>query len=505
MSKDYDLYINGQFSKGENEARLTVINPSDESVVGSVPSATLAETDAAVAAARLAFDSGVWSGLSPAQRAEALLRIAAEVKADQETLVDLLIKESGSTVGKANGEVNLAIKTLTYYAKLLQSPYEEAAIAADEEAALYSHNFIRREAIGVCAAIVPWNFPLSLGVWKIAPALAAGNTIVVKPPSEAPLALLAFAKAVHRAGLPKGVFNMLTGSGKVIGEALAAHPLVDKVAFTGSTEVGKRVMSLAAQSNLKITTLELGGKSANILLEDADLDEAIDGALFAFLYHSGQVCESGTRLLVPRSKYEEVIKRLVERAEKLKIGDPGDPETSIGPVISKRQQEKIAAYISGAIKEGARLVLGGEPLSGKTFEKGFWVRPTIFADVKNEMTIAREEIFGPVLSVIAYDSEEEAIRIANDSIYGLGGGVWSKDYRRAVEVAKQLRTGTVWINSYHLLSPIAPFGGYKQSGIGRELGLQGLLAYTQTKHIHLDLANDRGARYQRFLGQATKK
>ena len=499
INKDYKNYINGQFMNSEDQARISVINPANETIVGTVPKATLGDVEAAVTAARTAFDSGLWSDLPAGQRANALLRIVAEVEARKSTLVDLLIKESGSTVGKATGEVLMAIDTLKYYANLIRRPYTYEAIVPDEAAAIFSHNFIQRQAIGVCAAIVPWNFPLSLGVWKIAPALAAGNSIVVKPPSESPLALMEFAEAVSRADLPKGVFNMITGPGKVIGEALAAHPLVDKVAFTGSTGVGKRIMTLAAQSNLKITTLELGGKSANILLDDADLDIAIDGALFAFLYHSGQVCESGTRLLVPRSKYEEVIKRLVVRAANLRMGDPSDPTTNIGPVISLRQKEKIEGYIRSGVEEGARLVLGGKPLTGKSFDKGFWVQPTIFADVTNDMKIAREEIFGPVLSVISYQDEAEAIRIANDSIFGLGGGVWSPDYRRAINVAKKMRTGTVWINTYHLISPIAPFGGYKQSGIGRELGIQGLLAYTQSKHIHVDLENDHGARYQGLL------
>jgi len=499
MVNSYKIYTNGQFIDSIDKERIQVFNPANETLVGTVPKATLEDIEVAVGAARAAFDNGSWSGLSSKERGDALLSIAAEVEKRKAKLVYLLIKESGSTVGKATIEVTLAISTLKFYADLISRPYTYEGIVPMEEASIYSYNFIKREPIGVCAAIVPWNFPLSLGVWKIAPALAAGNTIVVKPPSEAPLALMEFAEAVAAAGIPKGVFNMVTGSGKVIGEALAAHLLVDKVAFTGSTEVGKRIMTLASQSNLKITTLELGGKSANILLDDADLDIAIDGSLFATLFHSGQVCESGTRLLVPHADYEEVIERLVARVADIKIGDPSDHTTSIGPVISRRQKEKIEGYIRSGVEEGARLVYGDQPLEGKPFDKGFWVRPTIFADVTNDMKIAQEEIFGPVLSVIPYHDEAEAIRIANDSIYGLGGGVWSKDYRRAVNVAKKIHTGTVWINAYHSISPSTSFGGYKQSGIGRELGMQGLLAYTQSKHIHVDLENDKGARYKTFF------
>lgn len=499
QDRKYSLFINGEFVESSTKEWFEVINPANEEVVGLAAKATVGDTEAAVQAARVAFNNGSWSNLAAAKRAQILLAMADIMAAQQNELVKLLVQESGSTVHKATAEVYLSIHTLKYYADLIQRPYTYEAIVPNENASVYSYNFIHREPIGVCAGIVPWNFPLALGIWKIAPGLAAGNTMVIKAPTEAPLALMEVAKIARAAGLPKGVLNMVTGAGRVVGEYLAAHPQVDKVAFTGSTGVGKRIMELAAASNLKITTLELGGKSANILLEDADLEVAIDGSLFATLFHSGQVCESGTRLLVPDSRYDEVLDGLISRGRTIRVGDPSKAETGMGPVISQKQKEKIEEYIQTGIQEGARLVLGEQPLQGKPYEKGFWVPPTIFADVNNQMRVAREEIFGPVLSVIPYKTEAEAVEIANDSIYGLGGGVWSKDQRRAVQIAKQMRTGTVWINAYHLLNPIAPFGGFKQSGIGRELGIQGLLAYTQSKHIHVDLENDGGARYQWML------
>lgn len=498
--KKYLLYIDGELREGASNQWLEVMNPADEGIIGLAAKATVEDAEAAVQAAKRAFINGSWSRLSVQKRSEYLLQIVQKMTERQSELISLIIKDSGSTHFKAAAEVALAIGTLKYYAELIRTPYQYDAVIPVGDSRQSSYNFIQREPIGVCAGIVPWNFPLSLGMWKIAPALAAGNTVIIKVPSEAPLVLLEFANIVQEVGLPKGVLNLLAGAGRVIGEYLAEHPEVDKISFTGSTGVGKRIMTLAANSNLKITTLELGGKSANIILEDADLEEAVDGSLFATLLHSGQVCESGTRLLVPQSRYEEILERLVNRGKHIKIGDPSKEDIGMGPVISLKQKQKIEEYIQTGIAQGARRILGQEELTGAPYQKGFWVPPTIFADVHNNMTIAREEIFGPVLSVIPYQTEAEAIQIANDSIYGLGGGVWSKDKGHAIEVAKQLRTGTVWVNSYHILTPHAPFGGYKQSGLGREMGVQGLLAYTQTKHIHVNLEEGNKGRYNWLLG-----
>ncbi|MFN2615437.1 MAG: aldehyde dehydrogenase, partial [Actinomycetota bacterium] len=345
---------------------------------------------------------------------------------------------------------------------------------------------VRREPYGVTAAITPWNFPFILMMWKAAPALATGNSIVIKPATYTPLSTLEFARILQETDLfPPGVINIVPGAGAAAGEELASNPMVDKVAFTGSTEVGRRIMQLAS-GTVKKTTLELGGKSANILLDDADLDIAVPGALWATFLHQGQVCHSGTRLFVPASLHDEMIARLVETAEGLKIGSAMDFESDMGPLIHRTQYETVERYVRAGLDEGAKLVTGGERAHVAGCDGGYFYKPTIFTDVTNDMKIAQEEIFGPVLSVIRYESVEDAIRIANDSIYGLGGGVWSRDIPRAINVAKRIKTGTVWINDYHLLNAYAPFGGYKQSGVGRELGTWGLREYQQTKYIHVD-------------------
>jgi aldehyde dehydrogenase (NAD+) len=493
----YPLYINGKFQKSSSNEVIEVLNPATEEVVGATAKATKEDVEKAVQAAREAFDNNIWNGLSAEERSTYLIKIADQLQQKIDFFANLLVKESGATINKAKYEIYSAVQTLRYFAKLSKTDYEYEPIKPNEGAQIASYNFVQRQPIGVCAGIVPWNYPFTLAIWKIAPALATGNTMIIKPASETPLTMMELAKIVDDVNLPKGVLNFVPGSGKVVGEMLAAHPLVDKVAFTGSTEVGKRVMALAT-SNVKITTLELGGKSANILLDDADLDVAIDGALFGTFFHSGQICESGTRLLVHDKIYDEVVNRLVKRASEIKVGDPLNPSTGMGPVISNKQRGQIEEYIKIGKEEGAKLVLGGERPTGPQYEKGFWVTPTIFADVKNQMRIAQEEIFGPVLSVIKFHSDEEAVQIANESIYGLAGGVWSKNIPRAIEVTKKMRTGTVWVNAYHLLSHTAPFGGYKQSGIGRELGIHGLLAYTQVKHIHVDL-NPSTSRYNVLL------
>jgi len=313
-----------------------------------------------------------------------------------------------------------------------------------------------------------------------------GNTCVLKPASNTPLTALRLAEILDETDLPKGVVNVITGGGSTVGEELASHPDVDKIAFTGSTVVGRRIMQLAS-STIKKTTLELGGKSPNIVFEDADMEQAVDGALWATFFHQGQVCESGTRLLVPESIHDEFVERLVERAKQIKVGDTMDYESDLGPLVSAQQRETVESYVRIGKEEGAKLVLGGGPPAGDGYERGYWFEPTIFTEVDNSMTIAQEEIFGPVLSVLKFSDDDEAIRIANDSIYGLASGVWSTDPDRCLETAKRLKAGTVWINDYHLINCIAPFGGYKQSGVGRELGGYGLNEYTEVKHVHWDL------------------
>jgi aldehyde dehydrogenase (NAD+) len=363
-------------------------------------------------------------------------------------------------------------------------PEFEPVPHADYPAAAWS--LVRREPFGVCGAITPWNFPFILMIWKVAPALAMGNTCVVKPASYTPLSTLEFAKIVAETDLlPPGVLNVVPGGGREAGEELAASPLVDKIAFTGSTEVGRRIMTLAS-GNIKKVTLELGGKSANILLDDADLDIAAPGSLWATFLHQGQICHSGTRLFVPRAQHDAIVDQLVELTEGLRVGPAQDFDTDLGPINNAPQLETIERYVELGRKEGATLATGGSRVTVAGYEDGWYHAPTIFCDVRNDFQIAQEEIFGPVLSVLPYDDVEQAITMANDSIYGLGGGVWSRDVPRAIEVAKRIRTGTVWINDYHLVNGAAPFGGYKQSGVGRELGVWGLREFQQTKHIHVD-------------------
>jgi aldehyde dehydrogenase (NAD+) len=329
-----------------------------------------------------------------------------------------------------------------------------------------------------------------MAVWKIAPALAAGCTVILKPAPETSITALEFAKLLDSSDLPKGVVNIITGDAE-IGEEMVKNEMVDKVSFTGSTEVGKKIMKLASD-NMKKLTLELGGKSANILLDDADLDMAIDGSIYACYFHQGQCCVAGTRLILTDKLYDEVIERIKNKLAILKIGNPMDKDTNIGPLVSEEQQERVLKYIEIGKKEGARLVHGGKIPEGLN---GYFVEPTLFAEVTNEMTIAKEEIFGPVLSVIKVSDEQEALSVANNSLFGLAGGIWTRDTEKGLSFAKKMRAGTVWINEWHLLNDKAPFGGYKQSGFGRELGLEGLKSYTEIKHIHVDEINDRSKKF----------
>jgi aldehyde dehydrogenase (NAD+) len=480
--RTYTLYLNGQFGESVTKQTFESINPFNQEVVARVARAGAEDVNRAVAAARKAFDEGPWPRMPREERAAMLKAISDKINERKALLVELEVADSGSTLRKAKEDIYLAARNMNYFSKL--AALELVEPITDLSKPGFSQNLIVREPIGVVGAIIPWNFPLKMAIWKIGPALAAGNTVVLKPSELTPCTAMELASIIHEIGFPPGVVNILPGFADA-GEALVKHPLVDKVSFTGSTAVGRRVMALAAE-NLKKVTLECGGKSANIVLEDADLDLAVDGAMYAIFYHQGQCCEAGTRLFLPKAIYADFLDRLITKTKKLKLGDPQDPTTDIGPVISRKQQERVLGYIAKGIQEGAKVAVGGKAPSDPPLSQGFFVEPTIFTDVDNRMTIAQEEIFGPVLSVIQYENEEEAVRMANDSIYGLGGGVWSRDRERAMNIAKRLRAGTVWINEWHLISEKAPFGGYKQSGIGREFGLEGLKEYTETKHLHID-------------------
>ncbi|MBI3006059.1 MAG: aldehyde dehydrogenase [Ignavibacteriales bacterium] len=488
----YQLFINGEFVDSVSGQTSDSINPFNQEVVAKVSRANAEDARLAIAAARKAFDGGAWPRMTREERSSMLKAISDKINEKQKDLVALEVIDSGSTVRKAKEDIYLSARNMHSFSKMAAMDLTENIEGLSKPG--FSQNLLVREPVGVVGAIIPWNFPLKMAVWKLGPALAAGNTVVLKPSELTPCTAMELAKILTEVGIPKGAVNIIPGFGEDVGEEIVKNPMVDKISFTGSTAVGRKVMVFASQ-HLKKVTLECGGKSANIVLDDADLSLAVDGALYAIFYHQGQCCEAGTRLFLPKKIHDEFMERLIAKTRKLKLGDPRDTSTDLGPVISKRQQERILGYIAKGKEQGANAVVGGGTPSDPTLSKGFFVEPTVFTNVKNSMTIAQEEIFGPVLSVISYDTDDQAIEMANDSIYGLGGGVWSKDKERAMNVAQRLRAGTVWINEWHLISEKAPFGGYKQSGIGREFGLDGLKEYTETKHVHID---EVGSREKKF-------
>jgi acyl-CoA reductase-like NAD-dependent aldehyde dehydrogenase len=466
------LYINGQWTAPKGNKSIDVINASTEEVMGRIPEGSEDDVNAAVAAARAAFDG--WAATPAAERAAFLQKIHEGLKARMEEIGKLIAGEVGMPVKLAT-MIQAGSPTATFglYAKMLGS------FAFEEKV---GNSLILREPVGVVAAITPWNYPLHQIAAKVAPALAAGCTVVLKPSEVAPLNAFVLAEIIHAAGLPAGVFNLVTGYGPVVGEALARHPDVDMVSFTGSTRAGKRVSALAS-ATVKRVALELGGKSAAVVLDDADLAAAVKGTINACFLNSGQTCSAHTRLLVPESKYDEAAKIAVELAKGFTVGDPFGGTAKLGPLVSELQRERVRGYIRKGIEGGAELLAGG-PDAPEGLPKGYYVKPTIFGRVKPDATIAQEEIFGPVLSIITYKGEDEAVRIANGTPYGLGGGVWSKDEEHAKKVAKRMRTGQVDINGgpFNLQ---APFGGFKQSGNGRELGRFGLEEFLEYKSLQL--------------------
>lgn len=486
--KHYPMLIGGAVV--DTDEKMTVIDPSDESVVATTAKGDATHIDAAVAAGKAAFQSGVWAGKPPQERATIMRAIAAAANDRIEELVELEMAANGATVRQATGfHVGYALAHFTYFADLADT-YAFSRPASIASFPTLAQSVVHREPIGVVGAIAPWNFPLLLTLWKVGPALAAGNSVVVKPDEHTPLSILKFAEIAEENGLPKGVLNVVPGDGRDAGARLASHPDIGKIAFTGSTAVGREIMKLAS-GTVKEVTLELGGKGPSIVLDDADLDMAVDGVLYGCFMYSGQVCESGTRALVPRDLHDEFVERLIERAGTIVLGETRDWDTDMGPVIDGKQQGRILQYIEEAVKAGATVATGGGKPEGELFDRGFWVSPTIVTNVDNSMAIAREEVFGPVLVVIPYDDDDDAVSIANDSDYGLAASVWTADNSRGLAIAARVEAGSVWINDAHQINAEVPFGGYKQSGVGRELGPDALDEYTQAKTVHLDLSGGR--------------
>ncbi|HKP42134.1 aldehyde dehydrogenase family protein [Mycobacterium sp.] len=481
MTNHYSMYIDGKWI--DSDDLYEIRSPATEELVATVAKGTADHVDAAVAAAKGAFDEGAWRRTPPADRAALINTVAERLAARGEELAVLQSRENGATVRITGAlHVGLSVAQLQYLAAIAQGYEWESKGPAIEP--VQADGIVVREPIGVVAAIVPWNIPLLTTVWKIGPALAAGNSVVLKPDEHAPLLPLELAREFDAAGIPPGVLNVVTGDGEPVGAHLSGHPGVRKVAFTGSTAVGKSILRQSADS-IRRVTLELGGKGANIILDDADVDMAVDGALFACMANNGEACEAGTRLLVPASRRDEIVDKLVARASTLKLGDPLDPTTNVGPIISATQRDRILDHFRIAAEEGATAVVGGSSPSGPAFQKGYWIEPTIFVDVTSDMRIAREEVFGPVLVVLTYDSVDEAVKLANDTNYGLSAGVWG-DEARALDVARRLEAGMVWVNNWHVIHPAYPFGGYKESGLGREGGPNALDEYVEEKFISVD-------------------
>jgi acyl-CoA reductase-like NAD-dependent aldehyde dehydrogenase len=489
---DFKLFIDGEYVDAASGETFTTTDPGTDTPIGEVAKADRADAARAIEAARKAFDEGPWSKTTGKERAEKLTKMAELLEARADKFGEMEAKDSGGTIKKATfADVPGAAQAFRWFARMAEERPETEELPGSPFPP--SENYLRYEPYGVCTGIVPWNFPLIMAAWKIGPALAAGNTSVIKPASYTSITSLMLGEIAQEADLPPGVLNVIAGPGGTAGEELASNPMVDKVAFTGSTEVGRRIMQLAS-GTVKPVTLELGGKSANIVLDDADLDIAAACVLFGTFFHNGQVCESGTRALVHKKIYDDFLGLLVDKAGKIVIGNQLDFETDLGPLVSRGQAETVERYVALGREEVGEPVCGGSAPDG--LDEGLaaanFYRPTIFAGVDNRARIAQEEIFGPVLCVIPFESDDEAVAIANDSIYGLGGGVQSTNVERAQAVAARMRTGTVWINDYHLISAERPFGGYKQSGIGRELGTQGFEAYRQVKHVYTNPSTDRG-------------
>ena len=477
--KNYQMLVDAEWVAAASGRTFAVMNPAKGEVMARVPEAEAADVDKAVRAARRAFDEG-WRDVTAQERGRILFRLAEQVRKDVKALAELETLNSGKPLMESEYDINDVATCFEYYGGLATKLHGEVLNVPDNALSL-----ALREPLGVAGQIIPWNYPLLMAAWKIAPALCAGCSVVIKPAEQTPLTLLELARSFEACGVPKGVINVITGFGQAAGAPLVAHAAVDKIAFTGSVEVGKRIMRSAADT-LKKVSLELGGKSPNIFFADADFESAVDGALFGVFVNQGEVCSAGSRVLIQRPIYKKMLDAMVEKAKRIKLGSGMDPATKMGPLVSKEQMERVMRYQEIGKKEAKVASGGGRPREAE-LQKGYFVEPTIFYDVDNSATIAREEIFGPVMSVIPFDDEKDALRIANDTPFGLAAAVWSRDIFKCFRMVKRLQAGIVWVNHMQPTYVEAPWGGYKMSGIGRELGPWGAEEYLQVKQVHVNL------------------
>jgi (Z)-2-((N-methylformamido)methylene)-5-hydroxybutyrolactone dehydrogenase len=483
MTTDYQMLIGGEWRNGTSEERLPSMNPFDREVWATIQQASPEDVEQAISAAREAFE-GEWKHTNGLERARLMHRLADLLEADADRMARLETTDNGKVIRETSNQMRFAARNYRFFAGYADKLYGEV-IPLDNPTIF---DYTAREPLGVVALITAWNSPMGLLANKLAPALAAGNAVVIKPSEQASATTLEFGKFAEEAGFPAGVVNIVTGDGRV-GEALTTTPDVDKISFTGSAQVGS-IIAGNASKNLVPVTLELGGKSPNIVFADADMDQAVSGALAGIFASTGQTCIAGSRLLVESPVYDEMVSLIAQRAQAIRLGNPIDPATEMGPAANEAQYQRILEYIETGLREGARVVTGGEPARDGELKNGFFISPTVFADVDNHSTIAQEEIFGPVLSIIPFEDEEQAVRIANDTKYGLASGLWTNNLSRAHRVSRQIDAGTVWVNTYRTAAAQAPFGGMKQSGYGRERGMHALQEYVRIKNVMIDFGGE---------------
>jgi betaine-aldehyde dehydrogenase len=472
------MFIDGKWCLATSGQTREIINPFNQEIIATVPEGDESDARAAIAAARKAFDQGDWSNTPASERGRIVRRIAELIERDQEELANLESLDTGKTVEESRVDMNDIAGVFRYYAELADKDGGEIIDSPIPN----TISKVVREPVGVCGQITPWNYPLLQASWKLAPALAAGNTLIMKPSEITPLTTVKVFELMEEAGVPAGVVNLVLGAGHTVGAELSNHPEVDLISFTGGLATGKKIMQ-AASSNVKKLALELGGKNPNVVFADADFETAIDQAMNAVFFHAGQICSAGTRLIIEDKIHDQFVEELVKRVKNIKLGSGFDEDTQMGPLISAEHLAKVENYVETGKREGAKVVVGGKRPEDPLLQKGFFYLPTIFTDCTTNMHVVQEEAFGPIITVERFTTEAEAMKLANDSIYGLAGGVWTNDIAKAERCVAKMRMGTVWINDFNVYFPHAPWGGFKQSGIGRELGKLGLEEYTETKHI----------------------